>query len=46
MFEALQQMHPGKYQDGQLRTFQRRVKQWRALGALVIVTLIFEATGR
>jgi hypothetical protein len=31
MFEALQRKHPGKYQDGQLRTFQRRVKQWRAL---------------
>jgi len=31
MFEALQLKHPSKYQDGQLRTFQRRVKQWRAL---------------
>jgi hypothetical protein len=31
MFEALQRKHPGKYQDSQLRTFQRRVKQWRAL---------------
>jgi len=30
MFEALQRKYPGKYQDGQLRTFQRRVKQWRA----------------
>jgi hypothetical protein len=31
LFETLQREHPGKYQDGQLRTFQRRVKQWRAL---------------
>jgi len=31
LFEVLQREHPGKYQDGQLRTFQRRVKQWRAL---------------
>lgn len=31
LFEALQRDHPGRYQDGQLRTFQRRVKQWRAL---------------
>lgn len=30
-FEALQRTYPGKYQDGQLRTFQRRVKQWKAL---------------
>jgi len=31
LFEALQREKPGKYQDGQLRTFQRRVKLWRAL---------------
>ena len=31
LFEALQRQHPGKYQDGQLRTFQRRIKQWKAL---------------
>jgi hypothetical protein len=31
LFEALQRQYPGKYQDGQLRTFQRRVKQWKAL---------------
>ncbi len=31
LFETLQREYPGKYQDGQLRTFQRRVKQWRAL---------------
>lgn len=31
LFQVLQREHPGKYHDGQLRTFQRRVKQWRAL---------------
>lgn len=31
LFEALQRIYPGKYQDRQLRTFQRRVKQWKAL---------------
>jgi len=31
LFEALQRQYPGKYQNSQLRTFQRRVKQWRAL---------------
>jgi len=30
LFEALVDKHPGRYQDGQLRTLQRRVKQWRA----------------
>jgi hypothetical protein len=31
LFEALQHKYPGKYQDKQLRTFQRRVKAWKAL---------------
>ena len=31
LFEALQRIYPGRYQDGKLRTFQRRVKQWKAL---------------
>lgn len=30
IFEHLQELHPGRYQDGQLRTLQRRLKQWRA----------------
>lgn len=30
LFEAMQRDWPGKYQDGQLRTLQRRVKIWRA----------------
>jgi len=31
IFEYLQRKAPGKYQDGQLRTLQRRIKVWRAL---------------
>jgi hypothetical protein len=31
IFEALHRLHPGRYQDGQLRTLQRRIKVWRAL---------------
>jgi transposase len=31
LFEALQRMHPGRFADGQLRTLQRRVRQWRGL---------------
>lgn len=30
LFEALQRHDSGKYQDGQLRSLQRRVKLWRA----------------
>ena len=31
LLEALQRQYPGRFQDGGLRTFQRRVRQWRAL---------------
>jgi hypothetical protein len=31
LFEWLCEQHPGQYQVGQLRTFQRRVRIWRAL---------------
>ena len=30
LFEHLQRRYPGRFQDGQLRTLQRRVKYWRA----------------
>ena len=30
LFEDLMRRRPGRYEEGQLRTFQRRVKQWRA----------------
>ena len=31
LFEWLCERHPGVYQEGQVRTFQRRVRNWRAL---------------
>ena len=31
LFGWLCEQHPGRYQEGQLRTFQRRIAQWRAL---------------
>jgi len=31
VFEWLCRERPGRYQEGQLRTFQRRVREWRAL---------------
>jgi len=31
LFEWLDEQHPGRYQSGQLRTFQRHVATWRAL---------------
>jgi|WetSurMetagenome_2_1015567.scaffolds.fasta_scaffold60971_1 hypothetical protein len=31
IFEYLQREHPGIFEDGQLRTLQRRLKRWRAL---------------
>lgn len=31
LFAYLQREYPGRFSDGQLRTFQRRVKHWRAV---------------
>src|SRR6056297_477945 len=31
LFEYLQDKYPGRYQDGQLRTLQRKIKSWRAV---------------
>jgi len=31
LFEWVRREHPGRFSDGQLRTFQRRVKAWRAV---------------
>ncbi len=31
LFEDLCERRPGRYQEGQLRTLQRRIKQWRAM---------------
>ena len=30
LFDYLQRKYPGKFQDGQVRTLQRRIKEWRA----------------
>ncbi len=30
LFEHLQRQYPGRFPDGQIRTFQRKVKNWRA----------------
>ena len=39
LFEWLCEQYPGKFQEGQLRTFQRRVSVWRALNGSQILTL-------
>ncbi len=31
LFQMLQRKYPGRFQDGQMRTLQRRIKSWRAL---------------
>lgn len=31
LFAALQRGHPGEFRDGQVRTLERRVRQWRAV---------------
>ncbi|MBU1078548.1 MAG: IS21 family transposase [Spirochaetes bacterium] len=31
LYEHFQKEYPGEYNDGQLRTFQRRVKEWKAI---------------
>ena len=30
LFEHLQQVHPGRFSDGQVRTLRRRISYWRA----------------
>ena len=37
LFERLQREHPGRFPDGQLRTFQRRVREWRQVMARKLV---------
>jgi hypothetical protein len=32
VFNELQERHPGRFQEGQLRSLQRRMREWRALG--------------
>ena len=37
LFERLQREQPGVFSDGQLRTFQRRIKEWREAAARQLV---------
>ena len=37
LFADLQRRYPGRFADGQLRTLQRRVKQWRGVMAKKLV---------
>ncbi len=39
VFNWLCEQHPGKYQEGQLRTLQRRISRWRALNQSKTATL-------
>jgi hypothetical protein len=39
LFEWLCEEHPGRYQSGQLRTFQRRVSTWKALHQQKVASL-------
>ena len=39
IFEWLQEQKPGKYQEGQLRSFQRRVSVWRVLKGKQVLSL-------
>ena len=39
LFEWLCEQHPGRYQEGQLRTFQRHIATWRALNQKQVAIL-------
>lgn len=39
LFQRLQAQHPNVFPDGQLRTFQRRIKEWRRAAARQLVFL-------
>lgn len=39
LFEWLCESHPDKYEEGQLRTFQRRVERWRGLNQTQVASL-------
>ena len=46
LFERLQKLHPGQFSDGQLRTLQRRIREWRAVMARQLVYGIIDHAGR
>ena len=37
LFERLKREHPGEFHDGQLRTLQRRIREWRHVMAKKLV---------
>jgi hypothetical protein len=39
LFDWLCEQYPGTYQEGQIRTFQRRVSNWRAINGSKLLTL-------
>jgi hypothetical protein len=42
LFERLQREHPGRFPNGQLRTLQRRIKEWRQVMAKKLVYACIE----
>ena len=44
LFERLEAAHPGRFTDGQLRTLQRRIKDWRAIMARKLVYACLEGS--
>lgn len=48
LFQRLQGYYPGRFPDGQLRTLQRRVKEWRHIMArkLVYLSLDLNSTNK
>ncbi len=46
LFERLQREHPGRFPDGQLRTLQRRVKEWRQIMAKKLVYACMDGDGK
>ncbi len=45
LFERLRAVHPNRFKDGQLRTLQRRVREWRAVMARQLVYGCLEDEG-
>lgn len=46
LFQRLQAEHPGCFQDGQLRTLQRRVREWRQLMARQLLYSCMRESGQ
>ena len=45
LFERLLDEYPGRFPDGQLRTLQRRVKEWRKIMARELVYACIDGNG-